>query len=78
MKIWKVVVIDGVINSIEETKDENDLQQFIDRKRQKTVHKDMQTITRMLIEAETENDARAKAHDKWAGVLSREHNVFHM
>ena len=78
MKIWKVLVIDGEINSLEETNDENDLQQYASRRRQKTVHKSFQTITHMLISAETEEEARKKAYDRWAGVLSREHNVFHI
>ncbi len=77
MRIWKVLVIDGVISSIEETKDEKDLQQFVDRRRQRTIHKNLQTITHMLIDAETEKEARIKAYDRWAGVLSREHNTFH-
>ncbi len=78
MKIWKAIVVDGVIDSIEETNDENDLQQFESRRRQKTVHKGMQTITHMLLGAETEKEARTKAYDRWAGVLSRGQNAFHV
>ena len=78
MKVWKALVIDGIISTIEETNDEKDLQQFANRKRQKTVHKNHQTITHMLIAAESEKEARSKAYERWAGVLSREHNTFHM
>ncbi len=77
MKIWKALVIDGVINSIEETSNEKDIQQFEAFRMQKTVHKGMQTITSILIAADTEKEARAKAYDRWAGVLSREHNRRH-
>ncbi len=77
MKIWKALVIDGVISSLEETNDENDLKQFEARRRQKTSHKGLQTITHMLLAAETEKEARTKAYDRWAGVLSRGQNNFH-
>ncbi len=77
MKIWKVQVIDGEIDSIDETNDEKELQQYAARRRQKTVHKSHHTITNMLVAAETEKEARTTAYDRWAGGLSREHTAFH-
>ncbi len=77
MRIWKVLVIDGEIDTIEETNDEKDLLQYAARKRQKTVHKSLHTFTHMLIAAETEKEARTTAYIRWAKILSREHTVFH-
>lgn len=76
--LWKVVVVDGNIDYIEETKEDIDIQAFLNKKRQKTVHIGMTTKTNMLINAESKEQAIKIAYDRWAGVLNRSKLYFHI